>query len=113
MSIIWTIAAAQAAESCGNVIDVGALAAEDADVNHGMDRNLTFQQALFAELTRRPGSQFNMQPDLPRARQRKMVFAGELPIIASTFRTPQTATAVLHLLHNLYPPFSYIPPHHY
>src|SRR5260221_2003687 len=93
MSIIWTIAAAQAAESCGNVIDVGALAAEDAEVNHGMDRNLTFQQALFAELTRRTRCQFNLQPDLPRARQWKMYFAGELPIIASAFRTPQRDAA--------------------
>jgi hypothetical protein len=79
---------ASAADSCGAAIEVGPLASAEDTASHRPDRNLDFQRALFAELSRRTGCQFSLLAEMPRARQWKLYLAGKLAIVSSALPVP-------------------------
>ena len=60
---------AKAADPCGGPYDVGLLASSDSANRTGNEHYLEFQIGIFNEIAKRTGCRFNLQSDVPRARQ--------------------------------------------
>ena len=84
---------ARADDGCGGPIDVGLLASSDTSSRAGNESYLQFQIAVFNEIAKRTGCQFNLQSDVPRARQWRLYLAGHLPIMSAAIPEPERDAA--------------------
>ena len=90
---------------CGQTINVGVSTANTIEQQGETEQYLAFQTAFFNELTYRTGCRFNLQADVPRARQVQLYLAGHLAILSGAIPTSQRDAAgwyvKMHRLRNV------------